>query len=96
MRDIREWARRAREQPPIPPRSLNPALGRELNAVMLKALQKAPEDRYQSVSDFVRDIQNVQQAAARGRAAEYHGLPDAEVVAGGIGPVQRWPGPLGW
>ena len=41
---------------PIPPRQLVPAISRELEAVVLKALQKRPEDRYTSAAEFANDI----------------------------------------
>jgi len=40
-------------QPPPPPRAVNPDLSPLIEAALLKALAKAPNDRFQSASDFV-------------------------------------------
>ncbi len=50
-----EFVRRIRAEPPAPPRGV----GRELEAVLLTALAKEPAQRYASVSDLARDIENV-------------------------------------
>src|SRR5207237_8231527 len=41
-------ARQHMEQPPPPPRLFNPALSPAVEAVLLRALQKSPQDRYQT------------------------------------------------
>jgi WD40 repeat protein len=41
---------------PIPPRQLNPGLGRDLEAVVLKALHKDPDHRYPSVQALADDL----------------------------------------
>ena len=41
---------------PAPPRELDENIPAELERICLKALQKKPRDRYQSISDLVRDI----------------------------------------
>ncbi len=41
------------QQPPPPPRSLNPEIPPAVEAVMLKALAKKPEERYQTAAEFV-------------------------------------------
>jgi tetratricopeptide (TPR) repeat protein len=43
----------------IPPRRHSPRLAPDLNTVLLHALEKQPQDRYQSAADFAADIQNV-------------------------------------
>ncbi len=43
---------------PKPPTRLNPKLAPELAAVILKALQKRKEDRYQSIDSFMADLAN--------------------------------------
>ena len=43
----------------VPPRKHSPRLAPDLNTVLLHALEKQPQDRYQSAAAFVADIQNV-------------------------------------
>lgn len=43
---------------PRRPRSLNPALDRDLEAIILKAIAAQSKDRYASASEFVKDLQN--------------------------------------
>jgi tetratricopeptide (TPR) repeat protein/tRNA A-37 threonylcarbamoyl transferase component Bud32 len=45
-----------RSTPPRAPRLANPDIGRDLETVLLKALAKEPERRYQSAGDFVADL----------------------------------------
>lgn len=42
---------------PPPPSSHVPGLSRDLDAIVLKALAKSPDERYQSADDFARDLQ---------------------------------------
>ncbi len=41
---------------PVPPSKLNPAISPEIDAIMLKALAKSPDERYQSARDMKADI----------------------------------------
>ncbi len=43
-------------EPPVPPRTVNAAVPRDVETICLKALAKAPVRRYQSASDFAADI----------------------------------------
>jgi serine/threonine protein kinase/predicted Zn-dependent protease len=43
----------------IPPKKYCPRLSTDLNTVLLHALEKAPEDRYQSAAEFAADVRNV-------------------------------------
>jgi serine/threonine-protein kinase len=52
-----ELLRRVIAEPPIPPRARVPTTPPGLNAVCLKALAKAPADRYTSVRDLAADVQ---------------------------------------
>ena len=51
-----EILERIRGEPPEPPRSIDPAIPRDLETVMLTALRKEPERRYQSVGQFRNDL----------------------------------------
>jgi eukaryotic-like serine/threonine-protein kinase len=39
-------------QAPTPPREINPALSPELNAIVLRAMAKSPEERFQTADEF--------------------------------------------
>ena len=54
------------ETPPPRPRSLNPALGEEIEAVVLRALAKSPADRFASARELAEAFDR---AAAEGGAA---------------------------
>jgi serine/threonine protein kinase len=49
---------------PRPPMELAPALGSELNAVIMKAIEKGPADRYQSADEFRNALMSVPAFAA--------------------------------
>jgi tetratricopeptide (TPR) repeat protein len=53
-----EMLRRTAEEEPRRPRELNAEIDRELEAVLLKALAREPDDRYTSAGDLARDIGN--------------------------------------
>ena len=55
-RDHQELLKQIAFEEPRPPRRLNPAIPTELETIVLKALAKAPEDRYQSAADFADDL----------------------------------------
>jgi Tol biopolymer transport system component len=54
-------------QTPPPPRQLNPALPAELERVILKALQKDREIRYQTAADLRADLKHVKRDLDSGR-----------------------------
>ena len=46
-------------EPPTPPRALNGAIPAELERIVLKCLDKAPENRYQSAKELVVDLRRL-------------------------------------
>ncbi|MHC5211714.1 MAG: protein kinase domain-containing protein [Planctomycetota bacterium] len=42
---------------PVPPRKLESAIPKDLQAVILRTLQKSPADRYQTAAEFAEDLQ---------------------------------------
>lgn len=61
---------------PVAPSALNPELSSRLDAICLKAMEKPPEDRYQSMSEFAQAI-----------AQEMQGPPPTPVTSSDPGPV---------
>lgn len=47
------------QEPIIPPKTINNQISDKLNAVIMKATQKDPLDRYQSMDEMVTDIQRI-------------------------------------
>jgi hypothetical protein len=52
-----ETMRQAREQPPVPPRALNAAVDRSIEAICVKCLEKDPARRYVSAAALGADLQ---------------------------------------
>lgn len=48
------------QENPVPPSSLNPRISQELENVILKAIAKSPERRYQTASELIQDLTRVQ------------------------------------
>jgi serine/threonine protein kinase len=71
------------EEPAVPSR-INLSLGKEVDAVLLKALAKNREERYQRCSDFSRDLKESLAAQARPAARLDTGNGDLESTA-------QWP-----
>ena len=51
-------------QPPPAPRTINPDLTTEIEAILLKALSKAPNERYQSGTDLIAALERALEANA--------------------------------
>jgi len=56
-RSLIQSARAIREDPPRRPRALDHDLPRDVEAILLKALEKEPQRRYASAAEFGRDVQ---------------------------------------
>lgn len=48
------------QQEPVPPSKLNPRIGKELEGVIMRAISKAPERRYQTAKDLLEDLNHIQ------------------------------------
>ncbi|GAB4495787.1 MAG: hypothetical protein Fur0016_00960 [Anaerolineales bacterium] len=77
-------------QPPPPPRSLNPQLNAETEAVLLKALSKNPKERYPSGAALVAALEQAlaKPASTRERILPLPPMP-AAVVGGKTRPTTR-------
>jgi beta-lactam-binding protein with PASTA domain/predicted Ser/Thr protein kinase len=63
-------------EPPVPPRQINPEIPPALNAVVLKALAKAPADRYANATEFLRALDAAEANPAAGGTAVYAAVVD--------------------
>lgn len=54
---------------PVPPRQINPQVPEALQAIVLKAMAKRPEERYRSAEEMREDIQRVAQGGSPDYAA---------------------------
>ncbi|MDP4118770.1 MAG: protein kinase, partial [Bacillota bacterium] len=69
------------EQMPIEPKKMNPEIPNSINDVVLRALAKKSEDRYQSVTDMIKDIKFAMAGAEEGEddQSKYRTRPVAPV-----------------
>ena len=58
------------EATPVAPDQINPKIHPALSELIMKALAKAPEDRYQSGQDLVNDLEQLQRECAEERCEE--------------------------
>jgi eukaryotic-like serine/threonine-protein kinase len=52
MKHLNDW--------PKPPSKIRPEIPEEIDHIVLRALAKAPEDRYQSAEEFIEDLERVE------------------------------------
>src|SRR5438270_3396525 len=55
---------------PVPPRDLDASVPAEVSSIILKALAKNPNERYQNAAQLVRDLQNCEAVAAASESAK--------------------------
>ena len=77
---------------PVPPRQIDPSIHPGISAVVMKALAKEPEARYQSCREMLEDLRNYRSVAGGASpdktmvsGAGGMGLPNATVPLGGTG-----------
>ena len=74
---------------PMPPIEVNPALSPELNRIVLRALEKNPDDRFQTAQEFHDALKALREPAAASVPAAVAAVP-----AGAFTPVPAAPGPV--
>jgi eukaryotic-like serine/threonine-protein kinase len=83
-------------QAPVQPSQANPALPPELDAVILKALEKDRNQRYQSAADLRADLERLRREGESGRAASAFSIAAAPAPAvptpAPAAPKKRWSG----
>jgi Protein kinase domain/PEGA domain len=66
---------------PVPPRQIDPSIHPGISAVVMKALAKEPEQRYQSCREMLEDLRNFRAQGVAG------GNPNSTMVMGGASPA---------
>lgn len=66
---------------PVPPRQIDPSIHPGISAVIMKALVKEPDQRYQSCREMLEDLRNYRTLAPAG------GNPQSTMVVGGGSPT---------
>jgi serine/threonine protein kinase len=66
---------------PVPPRQLNPSIHPGLNEIVLRALAKEPEVRYQTCREMLEDLKNYRALGSADRS------PDATLISPRTGPA---------
>ena len=85
-RNLAEVLRAQLKQPPPRPTTLVPGFSEPLEEIILRALEKRPEDRYQSAEDMLTALANLDLASLEGRpegtATTVRGTPRAPAATG--------------
>jgi serine/threonine protein kinase len=66
---------------PVPPRQINPSIHPGISAIVMKALVKEPDQRYQNCREMLEDLRNYRSLAPSG------GNPQSTMVMGGGSPA---------
>ena len=74
---------------PVPPRQIDPSIHPGISAVVMRALEKEPEQRYQSCREMLEDLKSYRSIAAGGNPQSTMvmggGSPAATVISGNAG-----------
>jgi len=70
-------ARRHQTEPPPSPRERNAGIPRPVEGILLKALEKRPQDRYRTAADLLSDLKSVRDALRFGRSLSWSPLGPA-------------------
>jgi serine/threonine protein kinase len=71
-----DWIRQQiLEQMPVAPDRINPKLHPVLSEVIMRALSKAPEERYQSGPDLVNDLERCKESSTKSEARKTQATP---------------------
>ncbi len=71
---------------PVPPRQIDPSIHSGISAVVMRALEKEPDQRYQSCREMLEDLRNYR---SLGTGA---GNPQSTMVMGGSSPGRKFTG----
>ncbi|MDR3271579.1 MAG: Stk1 family PASTA domain-containing Ser/Thr kinase [Peptococcaceae bacterium] len=66
------------EEQPLPPSQLNPKISPSLEAVIMKAIEKDPADRYASADELLKDLNRVQKGQTIADLKQEHQTSDLE------------------
>ncbi len=66
---------------PVPPRQVNPTIHPGISAVVMRALEKEPDQRYQNCREMLEDLRNYRSISPR------NGSPQSTMVIGGGSPA---------
>lgn len=75
-KDMADTLRRIASDPPHPPRQLQPAVPRDLDAICMKCLEKSPERRYASAGELTADLERL----LAGKQTVARAIPPAEQI----------------
>lgn len=84
------------ERKPVPPLERDPSLPARLQEIILKALEKNPEDRYQSARDMFVDIRRLLRDIDSGVMESAASAPAVRAVAPSSTPAAVVPARRGW
>ncbi|HTD56783.1 MAG TPA: serine/threonine-protein kinase [Silvibacterium sp.] len=82
---------------PQPPMQVNPALPQELNNIVLRAMVKSPDGRFQTAEEFRAALRNLQPAKAEATASRFAPVavpPAGAIPAPAAGGVSAMPPPV--